>query len=194
MTKMERVGVISEFIIKIVYGITAFIIGVFVVKNIILMAPLFGVLKLDEPEIVNLISNTKIGPVYESVEAYKQIDGKVIFNAIMAFISSMGWLEVAFLICNVLLLFALFMFIRWNFISNYLKLSGLIILVYFLKYSVFGLFFLIFFNESVKGAATGIFIGNIFYMIFSLIELFLASLFVLKLVLNFNMDIKEIYQ
>ena len=129
---MERVGLISEFIIKIIYGILAFIIGVFVVKNIVLMAPLFGVLKMDEVSMINALSNTKIGPVYESVEAYKQIDGKVVFNAIIAFITNLGWIEVAFLISNVILLFALFMFIRWKFISNYLKLSGLIILVYLL--------------------------------------------------------------
>ena len=191
---MEKIGQISELAIKIVYGILAFIMSVFIVKNIILMFPLLGSMKLDENSLVQLISTTRIGPIYESIEAYHDVDNKLVSSVIVSFLSNIEWIAIVFLIITILMLFTLFMFIKWKLIASYLKLSGLIAACYLFKYILFGICFLIFFNDSFEGVTRSFLVGTIIYIIVSLFELFLCSLFIIKLVLNFSSDVKAIYE
>lgn len=190
---MEKKGELIEFIIKLVYFIFSMIAFVFIVKNVITMFPLYRIYQYDEQEIYNAIYKTSFGPIVENMGVIEVIDSSMILNIILAFIKNLNWLEVVFLVLTMIMTFVFFLFIKWHFIETYLKLTGYLLFTYLGKYLFFALSILFFYKNDIASFSFSIIIGTSLYLILSIIELFIISLFIIKFILNLRMDLKIIY-
>ncbi len=192
-TKMERKGQLIEIIIKSVYFIFSIIAAVFIVKNIISMIPLYRSFQFSEQEMYNFILKTPFGIIYKDIGNVELIDSSIVSRAIVAFIKNIHWGGIIFLIITLIMLFTYFMFIKWQLVGTYLKLSSYLILAHLAKYILFALSILIFFKDDMASFSLSMIIGTSLYLILSLVELFILSLFIIKFILNIANDIKTFY-
>lgn len=190
---MERKGMLYEIIIKLTFAIFSFIASVFVVKNIISMLPLFKSFSYDEFELYDVVYKTHIGEIFKDMGIYQQIDGKIILKAVSSFIVNIEWIGIVFLLLSVTLSILYFIFIKWKLIGTYLKMSGVFILCYILKYILFACCILIIFKNSLTSISLALIIGTIVYIIFSLPQIFILILWIIKFIFNIGSDIKYYY-
>ncbi len=190
---MERKGQLIEIIIKSVYFIFSIIAAVFIVKNIISMIPLYRSFQFSEQEMYNFILKTPFGIIYKDIGNVELIDSSIVSRAIVAFIKNIHWGGIIFLIITLIMLFTYFMFIKWQLVGTYLKLSSYLILAHLAKYILFALSILIFFKDDMASFSLSMIIGTSLYLILSLVELFILSLFIIKFILNIANDIKTFY-
>ncbi len=192
-TKMERKGQLIEIIIKSVYFIFSIIAAVFIVKNIISMIPLYRSFQFSEQEMYNFILKTPFGIIYKDIGNVELIDSSIVSRAIVAFIKNIHWGILVFLAITLIMIFTYFMFIKWQLVGTYLKLSSYLILAHLAKYILFALSILIFFKDDMASFSLSMIIGTSLYLILSLVELFILSLFIIKFILNIANDIKTFY-
>lgn len=190
---MERKGQLIEIIIKSVYFLFSIIAAVFIVKNIISMFPLYKSFQLNEQEMYTFILKTPFGCIYKDIGHVEMIDSNIVSKAILAFIKNIHWCGIIFLTITLIMLFTYFMFIKWQLVGTYLKLSSYLIFAYIAKYILFALSILIFFKDDMNSFALSIIIGTSLYLILSLVEVFILSLFIIKFILNIAFDLKTIY-
>lgn len=157
------------------------------------MFPLYRIYQYDEQEIYNAIYKTPFGPIVENMGVIEVIDSSMVLNTLLAFIKNLKWLEIVFLVLTMIMTFVFFLFIKWHFIETYLKLTGYLLFTYLGKYLFFALSILFFYKDDIASFSFSIIIGTSLYLILSIIELFILSLFIIKFILNLRMDLKTIY-
>lgn len=182
---------ISEIIMKFLFAVIGFTLAVYIFKDIISMVPLFNS-SLNEDEIYTLISTTSIGNVFSKLGAVEVIDKTLIYTTIVAFLDSIPIFNVIYLALVVLLTILYFVYPKWNLLKMYLKMAYVIIALYIFKFVFYGLVFVCFFKDNIQTLVTCLINGNIIFIFFSLGEIFILSLWVLKLLLNITNDIKEL--
>ncbi len=180
---------ISEIIMKFLFAVIGFTLAVYIFKDIISMVPLFNS-SLNEDEIYTLISTTSIGNVFSKLGAVEVIDKTLIYTTIVAFLDSIPIFNVIYLALVVLLTILYFVYPKWNLLKMYLKMAYVIIALYIFKFVFYGLVFVCFFKDNIQTLVTCLINGNIIFIFFSLGEIFILSLWVLKLLLNITNDIK----
>lgn len=182
---------ISEIIMKFLFAVIGFTLAVYIFKDIISMVPLFNS-SLNENEIYTLISTTSIGNVFSKLGAVEVIDKTLIYTTIVAFLDSIPIFNVIYLALVVLLTILYFVYPKWSLLKMYLKMAYVIIALYIFKFVFYGLVFVCFFKDNIQTLVTCLINGNIIFIFFSLGEIFILSLWVLKLLLNITNDIKEL--
>lgn len=187
---MEKKAQLYEIIIKLTFAVISFVAAIFVVKNIISMLPLFKSLSCSEKEIYELIYQTNIGNILNEIGIVSNFNFLLLVKGFVAFLKQTNLLAILFLVIIIATLLLHFIFIKWKLLSSYLKISALIILSYILKYLSFAALFGLIYKYSTYTLALSLTIGNVFYLIFSIFELFLFSLYIVRFVLNISGDIK----
>ena len=187
---MEKKAQLYEIIIKLSFALFSFIAAIFVMKNILYILPLFKTTSLEEFEILGLIYKTPVGNILKDIGTVNTINVEVLFKGFMSFLSHLEWISVIFLIMMIVLLMFRFIFIKWSLVKDYLHLSLYEILFFILKYICFGLSFAIFYKGGADGMSLACIIGSILFIIFSLAQIFILSLWIIKLIFNIVSDLK----
>lgn len=188
---MERKGLLFEIIIKGIYFIFSIIASVFVVKNIISFFTLYQANIVEESELYAIVGNTHIGKIFSDIGGFMAIDGNIIKKALISFVNNIEGIAIVFLVMTLILTLIYFVFIKWNLISSYLKLSFIVIGLYLLKYVLFGLCILLFFKDSYPSLVIALNVGTSFYLIICLAQLFVFSLWIIKFIFNILADLKS---
>lgn len=189
---MEKKGQIIEMIIKMVLAIIAAVSIVTLVVEIVSMFSLFSAFSQDEEGMMTLIYNSPIGPIYKSMGMVDVINNDSINKALVGFASSISVYAIINLIAIIALLITNFIFIKWELLTNYLKMYGFIVFAFLLKYVLFGLQFVLFFKDDMKSVAISVVMGTIFFIFLALVEIFIFTLMILKFVLNVKKDMYEL--
>lgn len=189
---MEKRGMIIEIIIKSLLAIIALLSIVFIICDIVGIFPLFGVFKMDEDTLNIAILNSPIGPTFKNMGIVDSINGNVIKDAIISFIVNINGYVILNLSILIALLVTYFVFIRWDLILGYIKVYGFITLFFILKYVLFAFQFVLFYKDDLRSIAISIFIGNIMFILVSLIEIFCFSLFIMRFAFNIKKDLTEL--
>lgn len=190
---MEKKGVISEFCIKIVFALFATIAIGFLIYDLIVAFPLFKALSTDEQSLYELINHTKFYQIYLDIGVVETLNKTIFFKIIVAFFSHFNFIEIIFLFLFFVLVFAYFIFIKWKFVLSYIKVSLLILMFHLFRFLINGANIYVLYNEEFVSLQKSIFIGNIFYVILEILEMFLLSLWIIKFIFNFEEDIKQIH-
>ena len=188
---MERKGLLFEIIVKGIYFVFSIIAAVFVVKNIISFFSLYQANTVNESELYAIVGNTHIGKIFSDIGGFMAIDGNIIKKALISFVNNIEGVAIVFLIMTLFLTLIYFVFIKWNLISSYLKLSFVSIGLYLLKYVFFGLCILIFFKDSYPSLVIALNIGTSLYLIVCMAQLFIFSLWIIKFIFNILADLKS---
>ncbi|MCI5744818.1 MAG: hypothetical protein MR270_00845 [Erysipelotrichaceae bacterium] len=185
---MDKKRQIIDISIKNFFMLFAILLAIFIIKDLFFVFPLLSSLKQSEIEIYQLLSKTTFIDIFMDLDVVDIIDFKVISNCLVSFLSHLDSLKIFYLIVLAFFLFLFFIFIRYTLIENYLKHMGFIILFFVLKYILFGVSVLLFYNFTymIQG---GVFIGSILYILCALGELFFLSLWIIKFIVNITMDI-----
>ena len=187
---MEKKAQLYEIIIKLSFALFSFIAAIFVMKNVLYILPLFKTTFLEEFEILGLIYKTPIGNILKDIGTVNNINVAVLFKGFMSFLSHLEWISVIFLLMMIVLLVFRFIFIKWSLVKDYLHLSLYEILFFILKYICFGLSFAIFYKGGADGMSLACIIGSILFIIFSLAQIFILSLWIIKFIFNIVSDLK----
>ena len=187
---MEKKAQLYEIIIKLSFALFSFIAAIFVVKNVLYILPLFKTTSLEEFEILGLIYKTPTGNILKDIGTVNTINVAVLFKGFMSFLSHLEWISVIFLIMMIVLLVFRFIFIKWSLVKDYLHLSLYEILFFILKYICFGLSFAIFYKGGADGMSLACIIGSILFIIFSLAQIFILSLWIIKFIFYIVSDLK----
>ena len=190
VTKMEKKAQLYEIIIKLSFALFSFIAAIFVMKNVLYILPLFKTSSLEEFEILGLIYKTPIGNILKDIGTVNTINVAVLFKGFMSFLSHLEWISVIFLLMMIVLLMFRFIFIKWSLVKDYLHLSLYEILFFILKYICFGLSFAIFYKGGADGMSLACIVGSILFIIFSLAQIFILSLWIIKFIFNIVSDLK----
>lgn len=190
---MEKKGQLYEIIIKLTYALISFIAAIFVIKNMLSMAPLFKSFSYQEFELVGLIHKTPFKSILKDIGTIDSVNVEILIKGFFSFLSSLEWISIVFLILFVCLLILYFTFIKWSLVKDYLFLSALEILFFLLKYILFGLSFAIFYKGGGESMALSFIIGTILFYVFSLAQLFILSLWIIKFIFNIGSDLKYYY-
>lgn len=190
---MEKKGIVIEIILKFLFAAFSFIAAIFVVKNIISMSNLLKSFSYDEIELYDAVNSTHLGLIFNDIGVFLKIDGTTIFKVLTSFIANIEWIGIIFLLLSIGVSIVYFIFIKWKVFETYLKMSGLLILCYILKYILFACSILLFFKDNLASLSLALVIGTIIYIIISLFELILFVLWMLKFILNIVGDIKYYY-
>ena len=185
---MEKRGAIIEIIIKLGLAILAFIAIIYVALDLVSMTSLFKVMKLNEVEIEDAIFKTNLYPIYKNIGIVDNVDGNIVSLTIVSFAKTIGAIPLVYLFVSIGLLITYFIFIRWNLILSNIKMIGFLALTYLFKYILFGIQFLLFYKDDTRTLAISIFTGTILYIIVSLVEMFILSLFIYKFVISLKKD------
>ena len=188
---MERKGLLFEIIIKGIYFIFSIIAAVFVVKNIISFFTLYQANIVEESELYAIVGNTHIGKIFSDIGGFMTIDGNIVKKTLISFVNNIEGVAIAFLIMTLILTLLYFVFIKWNLIASYLKLSFITIGLYLLKYVLFGLCILLFFKDSYPSLVIALNVGTSLYLIDCLTQLFVFSLWIIKFIFNILIDLKS---
>ncbi|MBQ8206945.1 MAG: hypothetical protein IJZ77_05720 [Bacilli bacterium] len=188
---MERKGLLFEIIVKGIYFVFSIIAAVFVVKNIISFFSLYQANTVNESELYAIVGNTHIGKIFSDIGGFMAIDGNIIKKALISFVNNIEGVAIVFLIMTLFLTLIYFVFIKWNLISSYLKLSFVSIGLYLLKYVFFGLCILMFFKDSYPSLVIALNIGTSLYLIVCVAQLFIFSLWIIKFIFNILADLKS---
>ena len=187
---MEKKAQLYEIIIKLSFALFSFIAAIFVMKNVLYILPLFKTSSLEEFEILGLIYKTPIGNILKDIGTVNTINVAVLFKGFMSFLSHLEWISVFFLLMMIVLLMFRFIFIKWSLVKDYLHLSLYEILFFILKYICFGLSFAIFYKGGADGMSLACIVGSILFIIFSLAQIFILSLWIIKFIFNIVSDLK----
>ena len=188
---MEKRGHLYEIIIKSIYLVVGIIGLIVIINGIINIVPLLASFTLDYNQMHSAIMNTEFAQSYKALTSVDYFNSSLILKILLAFIANLSIFPYLFLILTLFVSILFFIFIKWPLVSSYFKISLMHICVFIGKYLLFGLSLLIFYNSDIKSLATGLFIGTIIYIIMSILQIFLHSLWILKFVLNITDDIKE---
>lgn len=162
---------IYEFVIQLILFILAFWLGVFVVLNILKIAPLFKSFQYEEMELELAVLRSPFGNIYRNLGVVEVIDSNVITNVLFSFVASLNGLAILFLLVFAFLLFLNFLFIKWNILVNNLKGCSLILLAFLCKYILFGSIIMMFYKQTMNSLCLSLILGSIVYIIASLVEL-----------------------
>ena len=187
---MEKKGHLYEIIIKSIYLIVGIIGLIIILNGIVNIVPLFASFSLDYNQMQSAIMNTEFASSYKTLTSVDYFNSSLILKILLSFIANLSIFPYLFLVLTLLLSMLFFIFIKWPLVSSYFKISLMQICVFIGKYLLFGLSLLIFYNNDIKSLATGLFIGTIVYLLTSILQIFLHSLWILKFVLNISEDIK----
>jgi hypothetical protein len=187
---MEKKGHLYEIIIKSIYLIVGIIGLIIILNGIVNIVPLFASFSLDYNQMQSAIMNTEFAHAYKTLTSVDYFNSSLILKIFLSFIANLSIFPYLFLVLTLLLSILFFIFIKWPLVSSYFKISLMQICVFIGKYLLFGLSLLIFYNNDIKSLATGLFIGTIIYLLTSILQIFLHSLWILKFVLNITEDIK----
>ena len=187
---MEKKAQLYEIIIKCSFAIMAFIMSIFVVKNIISIIPLLKSFSFDEITLYREFYSTHIGEIIKDMGIINRIDFLIIMKGFTSFLLNIEWIMYLLLIMTMCLLIIRFIFLKWTLVKQYIKISSAIIISYFLKYLIFALCFAIFYKGGIKSMSLSFVVGSSFYIIISIIELFFLSLFIIKFIFNIYGDLK----
>lgn len=186
---MEKKAQLYEIIIKLSFAIFGFIASVFVVKNIISMLPLFESFSYDERGLYDAIYKTNIGNILNDIGIVSIFNFNLIVKGFFAFLANIGVLAIIFLLMVLVILILRFIFIKWTLLHFYLKISGLVILSFILKYLSFAIVFGFTYDYGTYSLALSFVIGSATYLIFSITQLFFLCYFIIKFILNISNDI-----
>ncbi len=187
---MEKKAQLYEIIIKLSFAVFSFIAAIFVVKNVLHMLPLFKTSSLEEFEILGLIYKTPVGSILKDIGTASTINVEILFKGFLSFLSHLEWISVIFLGMFIVLLLLRFVFLKWSSVKDYLHLSLYEILFFVLKFICVGLSFAIFYKGGANGMSLACIVGSIFFIIFSIAQLFILSLWLLKFIFNIVNDLK----
>lgn len=187
---MEKKAQLYEIIIKLVFAITAFICSVFVVKNAFFMFPLFTSFSCNETQLYHLIYNTQFGDILNDVGVVINFSFSTLVKGFIGFLNNIEWVGLFFLVLTIALLLLRFMFIKWTLIRQYLKLSLVSIVLYILKFALFGICFSIFYKSNIRTMSLAFVVGTSMYLAICIIQLFVFSLLIVKFIFNISIDIK----
>lgn len=182
---------IAEILIKILFAIVGFVLLINIIKDIISLIPLFNT-SLNENELYTLISNTNIGSIYLKIGAVEGINSTIMYTALVAFFDNIPLFYILFFSIIVILSLIYFIFIKWNLLEIYIKMAYIVLFLYVFKYIFYGLAFVLFYTGSFNSLSSSLIIGNVIFMIFSLGELFIIFLWILKMFLNIVDDVKTL--
>ena len=182
---------VAEILIKILFAIIGFVLSINIIKDIISLIPLFNT-SLNENELYSLISNTNIGSIYLKIGAVEGINRTIMYTALVAFFDNIPLFYVLFFSIIVILSFIYFIFSKWNLLEIYIKMAYIVLFLYVFKYIFYGLAFVLFYTGSFNSLSSSLIIGNVIFMIFSLGELFIMFLWILKVLLNIVDDVKTL--
>ncbi len=182
---------IAEILIKILFAIIGFVLSINIIKDIISLIPLFNT-SLNENELYSLISNTNIGSIYLKIGAVEGINSTIMYTALVAFFDNIPLFYVLFFSIIVILSLIYFIFSKWNLLEIYIKMAYIVLSLYVFKYIFYGLAFVLFYTGSFNSLSSSLIIGNVIFMIFSLGELFIMFLWILKMFLNIVDDVKTL--
>lgn len=189
---MEKNQIWKDFIIKFLAACLALICIVFLVGNMLSMFPLFRSLSLSESEIWNYIYQTRLGTLYNSMIVTDDTAIlKMAEQGILSFLMNLQWYVLLFLCFVLFLLIFHFINPEDQLVRSYLKVQRFIILFYLLKYVFIVLGIAIFFRNSIRGVSIGLVFDTAFSTVFDLLLIGSFSLFIIKFVLNFMPDLKE---
>ena len=187
---MEKKAQLYEIIIKLTFALFSFIAAIFVVKNAMFLFPLFKTSSLEEFEIIGLIYKTPFGDILRDTGTQNGINVEILLKGFMSFLSNLESVSVIFLSLIIAILILRFTFIKWSLVKEYLHLSLIVVLLFIVKYVCFGLSIAIFYKDGAQGLANGSIVGSIFFIVFSLAELFIFSLWIIKFIFNIVGDLK----
>ena len=190
---MEKKSFLYELIIKFIYFLFAFVASVFVVKNIISIFPLFKSFQLDEIQLNDVILKTTFGKIYYDMGVVEYINLKTIFKAISAFFTNIEGIVIVFGIITIAMLLIYFIFTKWKLISYYLNKSNYLAMLYIWKHILFAVCILFFYRNSLSSLSLSFVLGTSIYLILSLIELFILSIWMIKFIFDFIKVLKTIY-
>lgn len=190
---MEKKAQLYEIIIKLSFAIFSFFSAIFVVKNAIFMFPLYRSFSYSETKLYSLIYNTPIGDILNDIGPVTHFSFDVIIKGFVAFLSNVEWIGILFLLMLIVLLLLRFMFINWTLIKQYLKLSLILIGLYILKFALFGILFAIFYKDGARTMALGFVVGTSAFLLVSIAQLFVLSLWIIKFIFNIVNDVKYYY-
>ena len=182
---------IAEILIKILFAIIGFVLSINIIKDIISLIPLFNT-SLNENELYSLIPNTNIGSIYLKIGAVEGINSTIMYTALVAFFDNIPLFYVLFFSIIVILSLIYFIFSKWNLLEIYIKMAYIVLSLYVFKYIFYGLAFVLFYTGSFNSLSSSLIIGNVIFMIFSLGELFIMFLWILKMFLNIVDDVKTL--
>lgn len=190
---MEKKGIIIEMTLKFLFAAFSFIAAIFVVKNIISMSFLLKSFSYDETKLYDVVNTTHIGLIFNDIGIFIKIDGSTVLKVLVSFIANIEWIGIIFLLLNIYIGIVYFIFIKWKIFETYLKMSGLLILTYLLKYLLFACSILLLFKDSLTSISLALIVGTIVYILLSLFELTLLLLWMIKFIINIKGDIKYYY-
>ena len=191
---MSKKELISEIVIKGIYFIFSIIASIFVVKNIISFASLYQANSVDEQTLYQIIGKTQIGKIFADLNGVFVIDSTVIIKTLTSFLKNIEVICIVFLVLTLALLLLYFIFTNWSLVASYLKLSAISIVLYLLKYVLFGLSVLIFFKDSYTSIIVALNLGTTLYLLISAAQLFFFSLWIIKFIFNILLDLKSYIQ
>lgn len=190
---MEKKSVYYEFLLKCIFFIISFIMAIFIILNVIKIAPLLKSYSISNENLYSLFFKTDVGNIFTHMVVFEDSNFFTMLNeALKALIISLKWIDITFLLLFGILLIAAFIYPKWKLINSYLKLSSFLIATYLLRYISFALCVLYFLKDSVIGLTNGIFFGTIFYLLFCVGMIFIMSLFMIKFIFNVYFDVKNI--
>ena len=188
---MEKKGCLYEIVIKSTYFIIGVIGLILIINGLINIFPMLNSFSLQYSDMHTLILNTEFAEAYKTFSYVDYFNGALIIEVLVSFIANLPIFSLLFLILTTTLGILYFVFVKWDLLRVYFKLSLIHIVLFLIKYIFFGLSLLIFYTSDIKSLATGLFVGTVCYIIISLIQIFLHSLWILKFILNIGEDIKE---
>ena len=187
---MEKKAQLYEILIKFSFALFSFICAIFVVENILFLLPLFKTSSLEEFEILGLIYKTPFGSLLKDIGTFNNVNVEILFKGFISFLSNLSWASIIFLFMFLSLLILRFVFIKWSLISDYITLSIYEILFFILKYISFGVSMAILYKGGATSMAAGCIVGSILFIVFSLAQLFILSLWIIKFIFNIVGDLK----
>ncbi len=167
MSKNQK---LCEFIINFGLFILAFLAGIFIIKDLIAMLPLFKCYSLSENELDTILNNGIVGQIYHEIGQTEFVNFQVVMNVIGAFFNNLNIAPILFLIFFAILLCLKFIFINWNFLSKKLLIFTILLVSFIGKYLLFAISILIFYKGSYSSLCLGLIFGIILYVIFAIIE------------------------
>ena len=188
---MEKKGHLYEIIIKAIFLVVGIIGLILIFSNLIHILPLLNSFSLDYNQMHLYIVDTELAPAYKVLTSVDYLNGSVIVKVLLSFVINLPIFSLLFLLLTLVMGIIYFLFVKWPLIRSYFKLSLVHIGLFIVKYVLFGLLLLAFYSSDMKSLAVGLFIGTITYILISLVQIFLHSLWVLKFIFNISDDIKE---
>ena len=191
---MEKTGQKLELLIKGITAIFGIIAIIFIVRNCISMTGFWFVKDENDVIFYHTLQNTHVGKVYNSLGVINDVNLNVIKLGFVSFITNIDWICYVFLFITILLLIAFFTFPKWEFVGHYLRHSLYLFFAYLSKYMFVLIFLGLFFDGTESSVYLSMKVSTISYFVFSFIEMFILSLWIVKFILNLPYDLKSLFK